>query len=256
MPILPAVWRWTRTSAAKGPSSRGPFRDPFFAGRRPAEYGHDDNAKTETTSLLLHHGDGAEHHQESSSKQIIHSQASLTSKFDGFTHSWSALNVCFFHASVYYSIALLGFTWIEKLSILDSLYMATVIFTTIGFGDVVPQSAWGQLFTVCLAGYGIVILGIFLGVAGDHVVETQNNLRAQQQRERNNIVFQAIQQQPDGHNDPEATTSQSQGKTATLRRSLVQEIGHFIVLEGATVALVVGVGILIGLTEGWNVHER
>lgn len=263
MPILQAVWRWTRTSASKG-TIRGQYCGPFFAGRQPTEYGHDDDAKTETSSLLLHHSDEEkqqQHQETSSSKQIIHSQASLTSKFDGFTHSWSALNVCFFHASVYYSVALLGFTWIEKVSILDSLYLATVIFTTIGFGDVVPQSTLGQLFTVCLAGYGIVILGIFLGVVGDHVVETQNNLLAQQQRERSNIVFQAIQQQPDvyterDNNDHLESSNQSQGKTTTAQRSLVQEIGHFIVLEGATVVLVVGVGILIGLTEGWSVHER
>jgi hypothetical protein len=65
-------------------------------------------------------------------------QASLTAgDFEDFYHSWDAIWVCVFHAVVYYTIAVVSFSWlVEKWPIIDSLYFATTIFTTIGKSDI------------------------------------------------------------------------------------------------------------------------
>jgi potassium channel subfamily K len=97
------------------------------------------------------------------------SRASLTAgDYEDFYHSWDAIWVCLFHAVVYYTVAVVSFSFlVEKWPIIDSLYFATTIFTTIGFGDLHPTSNSGQCLTIVLALYGVVILGIFIGILGE-----------------------------------------------------------------------------------------
>jgi hypothetical protein len=67
------------------------------------------------------------------------------------------------HAAIYYALSVLGYSFLlDDLSVTDSMYLATVTFTTIGYGDVYPTGK-GRLYLIVLASYGIVILGIFLG---------------------------------------------------------------------------------------------
>jgi hypothetical protein len=51
--------------------------------------------------------------------------------FRNFARSNSAIRVCIFHGLCYYALAILGFSvLVENCSILDSVYFATVVFTT------------------------------------------------------------------------------------------------------------------------------
>jgi len=54
--------------------------------------------------------------------------------------------------------ATVGYMIIERMSVVDALYMTVITVATVGFGDVVPESQAGRLFTVT-----VVVLGI--GVA-------------------------------------------------------------------------------------------
>ncbi|OEU07060.1 Ion_trans_2-domain-containing protein, partial [Fragilariopsis cylindrus CCMP1102] len=74
------------------------------------------------------------------------------------------------HIIIYMSIGIIGYSFLlnTKWSIIDSMYFSTVIFTTVGYGDITPDdSASGMLFTIFYAFYGIIIIGIFLGILGD-----------------------------------------------------------------------------------------
>lgn len=48
---------------------------------------------------------------------------------------------------------------VENLSWLDSLYFCVITLTTIGYGDIVPRTDAGKLFTVFYVLIGISILG-------------------------------------------------------------------------------------------------
>lgn len=50
-------------------------------------------------------------------------------------------------ASVYHSVE--GWTWLE------SIYFMTVTFTTVGYGDLVPKTDYGRLFTIVIIWAGI-----------------------------------------------------------------------------------------------------
>ena len=51
---------------------------------------------------------------------------------------------------------------IEGLSWVDSLYFSTITLTTIGYGDIAPQTDGGKLFTVFYVLVGISIVGAFV----------------------------------------------------------------------------------------------
>jgi voltage-gated potassium channel len=50
---------------------------------------------------------------------------------------------------------------VEGLRWIDAFYFSTITLTTIGYGDIAPQTDWGKLFTMFYAVLGIGILGAF-----------------------------------------------------------------------------------------------
>jgi voltage-gated potassium channel Kch len=54
------------------------------------------------------------------------------------------------------------FHLVEKLSYIDAIYFAAMTLTTVGYGDIAPQTTAGKIFTAIYAFLGI---GIFFGFA-------------------------------------------------------------------------------------------
>ncbi len=54
--------------------------------------------------------------------------------------------------------ATVGYMWIEGWSLLDSVWMVLITFTTIGYGEVHPLSDAGRLFTM-----GVIVTGVGIG---------------------------------------------------------------------------------------------
>lgn len=48
---------------------------------------------------------------------------------------------------------------------------------TVGYGDLTPGSEQGEIFTMFFAMYGIIIIGLFLGVMGDMFIESTQKRR-------------------------------------------------------------------------------
>jgi len=67
---------------------------------------------------------------------------------------------------------MVGFMLLEDLPALDALYLTVVTLTTVGYGDLVPRTGAGRLFTVVLilSGVGSALylftVGAQLGVSG------------------------------------------------------------------------------------------
>ncbi len=54
-----------------------------------------------------------------------------------------------------YIVGTVIYTYFEHWSILDAIYFQTVTFTTVGFGDIVPKTKPGKLFTIFFIWVGI-----------------------------------------------------------------------------------------------------
>ena len=69
----------------------------------------------------------------------------------------------------------------EKLSWLDSLYFSTISLTTIGYGDIVPHTPLGKLFTIfyVLIGVGVIaaVLNILVKSAAQRRIERFSSKR-------------------------------------------------------------------------------
>jgi len=64
-----------------------------------------------------------------------------------------------------------GYTIIERWSLLDALYMTLITLSTVGFGEVYVLSPPGKIFTIILVVVGVVGVAYTLSVVGQMIVE-------------------------------------------------------------------------------------
>jgi potassium channel subfamily K len=82
---------------------------------------------------------------------------------------------CLLAIFAYIAIAVLAFSVVfDHWTIIDSAYFAVVTFSTIGFGDLVPDTYEGRIFTCFFALSGVAFLGIALGVVGNNIIEAEH----------------------------------------------------------------------------------
>jgi len=86
-----------------------------------------------------------------------------------------SLGQCIAIMVLYMGLSVVAFSLIldTQWTLIDSMYFALVTCTTIGYGDLVPETMAGRVFTIVYALTGVCFLGIALGILGNHLVETQ-----------------------------------------------------------------------------------
>ena len=92
---------------------------------------------------------------------------------------------------VYVAISVACFSyWLEEdWTVVDSIYFSVVTFTTIGYGDIVPDTRMARLFTCAWALSGVACLGIALGVLGSELIDVaeQDKKKAKEKRKADMI---------------------------------------------------------------------
>jgi hypothetical protein len=112
--------------------------DPIFIPINPSIMVHIINTILEMTSTgyrnlryIFVDDDDTEDFTNTNNNNEEHTSLTRGAGFRNFARSNSAIRVCIFHGLCYYALAILGFSvLVEKWSILDSVYFATVVFTT------------------------------------------------------------------------------------------------------------------------------
>ncbi|KAF9288132.1 hypothetical protein BGZ68_000749 [Mortierella alpina] len=90
-----------------------------------------------------------------------------------------AMTLCF-----YLAIGALIFIYIEQWNFLEALFFVMVTITTIGFGDVVPITTAGRIFTIFYAAGGIVLLALAVNAIRYVLLEDLHRRFAIRARER------------------------------------------------------------------------
>jgi hypothetical protein len=117
---------------------------------------------------------------------------------------------CLLAIFAYIAIAVLAFSVVfDHWTIIDSAYFAVVTFSTIGFGDLVPDTYAGRIFTCFFALSGVAFLGIALGVVGNNIIEAQHMAvkQAGQISKHHMVTLFSDAETPDGSNHPSGEES-------------------------------------------------
>jgi voltage-gated potassium channel Kch len=67
------------------------------------------------------------------------------------------------------------YTWVERWSVLDSLYFTVVTLTTVGYGDFAPSSPLSRGFTIILILTGVGFILAFLNFLVARTVERRRS---------------------------------------------------------------------------------
>lgn len=120
----------------------------------------------------------------------------------------------------------------------------------IGYGDLQPTTTAGQLFTIVFAIYGVIVLGIFIGIFGHAISEGQahtvRKLKAGRQRKLVKLLFQSSKK-------IDAAREIRQNSFFHEHQSLMDDIGHVVKAELPAILLVILLAFILGLREGWSV---
>lgn len=65
----------------------------------------------------------------------------------------------------------LGFMLLERMNLMDSLYMTIITLSTVGFREVTPLHPYGKLFVIFLIVFGVALAGFTASVIGQLVLE-------------------------------------------------------------------------------------
>jgi hypothetical protein len=151
---------------------KSPQRAQYGSVRLGEEHDRGSTAPSEVDGLV-HNAETAEGVRPMSDDDG-ESTPSLTSGFNGAFVDGEVLLLCTMYTAIYIVIAVIAYSYVfERWTIIDSIYFAVSTFTTCGYGDLQPTTEAGQVFTICFAIYGVIILGIFIGVFGHAISEAQ-----------------------------------------------------------------------------------
>ena len=189
---------------------------------------------------------------------------------------------------VRFSYALTIYNIYRPLSFFLFLFVTTRVLTDcvgvwfIQQQDLKPQSHAAMFYTIGLALYGIVLLGIFLGIAGEAVVDAYSDSMTQQHKQIGSKVVNALllfAGNTDGDDNKGSNNNNNNNQTANepqdtsspsasddhdssndieneQEESLWSEILNLILLEAPIFIIVIALAMLVGHSEGWDWQVR
>ncbi|GKY91610.1 hypothetical protein MPSEU_000132900 [Mayamaea pseudoterrestris] len=177
-PILPAYISITRTSSDQLPDAGECSLPPEDL----AAYHHRQQrlrkqASSERWRKLSHHVRSGEHlvsrrnHDEDDSQSL----SAQYSNWLAYANMFS-MKECLIGMFVWIVIAVIAFRFVfggHNWSVIDCIYFSVVTFTTVGYGDLVPETPAAKIFTMFYAASGVAWLSVVIGVLGSNIVEAQ-----------------------------------------------------------------------------------
>lgn len=110
---------------------------------------------------------------------------------NGFIYALYASACVVFVGSGFYSI-------VENISYVDSIWWSIVTMTTVGYGDIVPKTAWGRVIASITMLFGIAFIGMLTSTITNYFKDKQAELRDDQndqQELRQQTELAALSQQ-------------------------------------------------------------
>lgn len=182
--------------------------------------------------------------------------ASLTGEFVSFEGSSRALKLCFLAILVYFAVAIVAFSEIFQpdWTFIDSLYFSVVTFTTVGYGGLVPTSDGSKIFTSFFVFFGIIILGVALGIIGDRLVQAQESAVDAVKSSAESRVLDMFSEDtsPEQSERRASVSAASVIEEVEAERPLWKDFCLFFCKEGPILIFILLLSIVMGHQEGWS----
>jgi potassium channel subfamily K len=176
---------------------------------------------------------------------------SLTSEFVASEADMEVLQLCVFYTVIYMGIAVIAFSFVfEKWTIIDSMYFAVSTFTTCGYGNLTPTTTAGQIFTIFFAIYGVIILGVFIGIVGHSISQAQTRALKKLKKERQEEILETLFTE-DERDRKESDELIREGLLSD-HASLMDNIKEVVGAELPAILLVSAAALVLGIREGWT----
>uniref|UniRef100_K3X659 EF-hand domain-containing protein n=1 Tax=Globisporangium ultimum (strain ATCC 200006 / CBS 805.95 / DAOM BR144) TaxID=431595 RepID=K3X659_GLOUD len=179
--------------------------------------------------------------------------------------------VALFLVLSYLAVSIAFFYNVEDWSAIDCVYYAMVIVTTVGYGDVVPVSKGGKVFTIFFAFYGICTIGIALGRLARLFLNRQKSIAKEATQkllthvDHAHSVANTLSPGLPTHNPavdkeqsvsiPVAPPNGQRPKKAKWRRVLFSRSNLAILSALMPIAVSIGGGLIVGAIEGWPILD-
>lgn len=205
-----------------------------------------------TSHLLPKYGDSATKDNYSSiesrsaEEEDSPSTPGFADGYSSFSESNKALKQGISHVVVYILIGVLAFSFVleTQWSILDSVYFSVVVFTTVGYGDLSPDTTTaGMLFTIIYALYGIIIVGIFLGILGDIALERQEIRKKESMKTHSdNYLSKITQRDPIDENATEVE----------MDENFMHEVCGMLETQSRSIVILIVLAMPVMVLEKWS----
>jgi len=164
----------------------------------------------------------------------------FTDDYVDWSHSNNVILTAQLAFLIYITIAIVGYSFVfENWSIIDSIYFAVTVFTTVGYGDLTPSDDASRLFTVLFAFGGVVILGLFLGIVGSRMFEIHE---ARVEERLQNVRVKVLEQ----------FSTQDTSKPPTARTFLTDVISIITILSPMLLVLAIIASPIAYLEKEWD----
>mmetsp|Transcript_6388 Transcript_6388/g.9732 ORF Transcript_6388/g.9732 Transcript_6388/m.9732 type:complete len:487 (-) Transcript_6388:89-1549(-) len=176
----------------------------------------------------------------------------FTDGYTAFEHTRTAVDLACFYLALYILIGVIAFSFIfEDWSILKSVYFCIVTFTTVGYGDLSPSTDAGRLFMIFFCLFGIIVLGVFLGIAGNYVVEANEAAIEKVKTRATKRMLHNFEHHNDSNDDSLETPSIEEEKPPR-EKTFSEAVVSILLLEIPIVTVVLLLSLIIGYTENWS----
>lgn len=158
----------------------------------------------------------------------------------------------------YLGATILVFHFVENWSVVDCVYYAMVIVTTVGYGDVVPVTTTGKAVSIVFALYGICTIGIALGQLASLFLERQKSIAKQATHKLlRNVDDAAATDAPSAASKEKAMTDRKVAHVETPKwvRIVLSDSNKAIVQALIPIFVSIGAGLIVGAIEGWSVLD-
>ncbi|KAJ0399790.1 hypothetical protein ATCC90586_009830 [Pythium insidiosum] len=178
------------------------------------------------------------------------------------SHDKAALRgnlLALFLVLTYIAASILFYHFVEGWSVVDCVYYAMVIVTTVGYGDVIPVKQAGKIFTIFFAFYGIATIGMALGRLASWFLSRQEAIAKQTTKRMLHSVDHAAATSktadPAALKEDHAVSVQSRKRRPKWVRVLFSESNKAIAASLVPIFVSIGCGLIVGAIEGWPVLD-